>query len=323
MLLLLLPLFWSCLYAAKLTTLPNVEDLTNFEKRLTIIEQGVNRRLYTTERVLGQYLTGRNYRNLANLDVGALRAGILDAQLKPIIFSAYKYTSESSISTKTIIRFERTYINPGNHYHTEDGIFIAPVTGVYMFHWTTVSGSSDFTTQLMVDGRPKASAYVPYPGGNDSSSAMAIIEVNKDDHDKNLTSLEERLANLEKTTERRLNATERLLGQLLTGRDNANLKDIDVLALRSAPILFSAYKLYSESSISTKVTFRFEQTYINLGNHYHTEDGIFIAPVTGIYMFHWTIATSGSSFITQLMVQDPCGLRTLFLTLVDQTPVQQ
>lgn len=77
MLLLILPLLWSCLYAAKLTTLPNVDDLTNFEKRLTIIEQGVNRRLYTTERVLGQYLTGRNDRNLANLDVGALRAGTL------------------------------------------------------------------------------------------------------------------------------------------------------------------------------------------------------------------------------------------------------
>lgn len=108
--------------------------------------------------------------------------GILDAQLKPVIFSAYKQSSESGISTKVTIRFEGTYINLGNHYHTENGIFIAPVSGVYMFQWTIVSGSSDFTTQLMVDGTSRASSYVPYPGGIDSSSAMAIIEVNMDDH---------------------------------------------------------------------------------------------------------------------------------------------
>lgn len=75
MLLLLLPLLWSCLYATKLTTLPNVDDLTNFEERLTIMEQEVYRRLNTTERVLGQYLTGRNNTSLAGLDVHALRAG--------------------------------------------------------------------------------------------------------------------------------------------------------------------------------------------------------------------------------------------------------
>lgn len=39
------------------------------------MEQGVNRRLNTTERVLGQYLTGRNNTNLAGLDVLALRTG--------------------------------------------------------------------------------------------------------------------------------------------------------------------------------------------------------------------------------------------------------
>lgn len=60
-------------------------------------------------------------------------------------------------------------------------------------------------------------------------------------NDKNLTSLEERLASLEKTIDRRLNATERVLGQLLTGRDNANLKDIDVLALRSGKFCLTSY----------------------------------------------------------------------------------
>lgn len=59
--------------------------------------------------------------------------------------------------------------------------------------------------------------------------------------DKNLTSLGERLANLEQTIERRLNATERVLGQLLTGKDNANLEAINVLALRSGKFCLTSF----------------------------------------------------------------------------------
>lgn len=52
--------------------------------------------------------------------------------------------------------------------------------------------------------------------------------------DKNLTSLEERLTYLEQTIERRLNVTEVLLGQLLTGRNGANLETLNVVSLRSS-----------------------------------------------------------------------------------------
>uniref|UniRef100_K1PCH6 Complement C1q tumor necrosis factor-related protein 2 n=1 Tax=Magallana gigas TaxID=29159 RepID=K1PCH6_MAGGI len=106
----------------------------------------------------------------------------LSTAFSPVMFSAYKSSRESDISTKVTIRFDGTYINPGNHYHTEDGIFIAPVTGVYMFHWVIVNNKSSFTTQLMVAGTPRASNLIPFPGGRDSSSAMVIISVNKDDH---------------------------------------------------------------------------------------------------------------------------------------------
>ena len=106
--------------------------------------------------------------------------------------------------------------------------------------------------------------------------------------DKNLTSVEERLSHLEQKIEGRLNVTERVLGQLLTGRTDVRLEDLDILTLRSGkccskshfelcrkadcldiisfflndvivgllserfnPVLFSAYKSFSESGIST------------------------------------------------------------------------
>lgn len=51
--------------------------------------------------------------------------------------------------------------------------------------------------------------------------------------DKNLTNVEERLSLLEQKMERRLGTTERVLGQLLTGRSDARLEDLDILTLRS------------------------------------------------------------------------------------------
>lgn len=166
----------------KLTTLPNAFNLTSLEERMTNLEQTIERRLAVTERVIGELLTGQADENLETLDVLALRSGRLSTAFSPVMFSAYKSSRESDISTKVTIRFDGTYINPGNHYHTEDGIFIAPVTGVYMFHWVIVNNKSSFTTQLMVAGTPRASNLIPFPGGRDSSSAMVIISVNKDDH---------------------------------------------------------------------------------------------------------------------------------------------
>ena len=62
--------------------------------------------------------------------------------------------------------------------------------------------------------------------------------------DENLTDVEERIAHLELSIERRLNVTGRVLGQLLTGRGHANLKALDVLALRSGEL------------VSTSLTYR-------------------------------------------------------------------
>lgn len=50
--------------------------------------------------------------------------------------------------------------------------------------------------------------------------------------DFNLTSLEERMTNLEQTIERRLAVTERVIGQLLTGQADENLETLDVMSLR-------------------------------------------------------------------------------------------
>ncbi|XP_062620084.1 multimerin-2-like [Saccostrea cucullata] len=177
-----LPLLFVFVSTAELTTFLKGRHLTSVEERLSRLEQSTEQRLNATERVLGQLLTGRSDADVSSMDVLAIRSSVLADQSDPVLFSAYKSSHTSGICTRTIIRFEQTYINIGSHYHTEDGIFIAPQTGIYMFHWTIATGSTDFYTQLIVGGTSRASSYVPHPGGPDSSSAMVITNVNKDDH---------------------------------------------------------------------------------------------------------------------------------------------
>ncbi|XP_022323841.2 complement C1q tumor necrosis factor-related protein 7-like [Crassostrea virginica] len=181
-LLLFLCVLFAPVATSKLTTFLKDKNLTSVEERLSHLEQKIESRLNATERVLGQLLTGRADVRLEDLDILTLRSGLLSERFNPVLFSAYKSSSESGISTKVTIRFDRTYINIGNHYHTEDGIFIAPVSGTYMFHWTIITGGSEYSTQLMVGGTVRASSLVPYPGGRDSSSAMVILSVQKEDH---------------------------------------------------------------------------------------------------------------------------------------------
>jgi hypothetical protein len=42
-------------------------------------------------------------------------------------------------------------MNNGNHYHPADGVFVAPISGVYMFSWNTLTVDKDFLfTELRV-----------------------------------------------------------------------------------------------------------------------------------------------------------------------------
>ena len=61
----------------------------------------------------------------------------------------------------------------------------------------------------------------------------------------------------------------------------------------------------NEFTLEKKSILVFERVVMNIGGHYNNIDGIFVAPKTGIYLFAWTVCTSGANYaMTELMVDN-------------------
>ena len=73
-------------------------------------------------------------------------------------------------------------INNGNYYHPADGVFVAPISGVYMFSWNTITyNSKGLYTELRVESGVKGSVG-SYAGTNQSipGSASLLCHVKKE-----------------------------------------------------------------------------------------------------------------------------------------------
>ncbi|XP_071168156.1 complement C1q tumor necrosis factor-related protein 1-like [Mytilus edulis] len=71
------------------------------------------------------------------------------------------------------------------------------------------------------------------------------------------------------------------------------------------PVLFYAIIKQNEFRLNKHSTVVFETIIINEGDHYNKNDGIFVAPSDGIYMFSWTVSTVNAAYIlTELVVEE-------------------
>ena len=93
-------------------------------------------------------------------------------------------SSATTLNTYSVIKFDKIVINNGNHYHPTDGVFVAPISGVYMFAWNTLTHNSKaLFTELRVESKVKGAVASNAVGGQYiPGSASLLYHVKKGEH---------------------------------------------------------------------------------------------------------------------------------------------
>uniref|UniRef100_UPI002ED55183 complement C1q-like protein 4 n=1 Tax=Saccostrea cuccullata TaxID=36930 RepID=UPI002ED55183 len=118
---------------------------------------------------------------------------IIPPETHPVsIVAFYAYLSTNSapnLSVHHLIVYDVVHINRGNGYNKGDGIFIAPVTGVYALHFSVCiaknRGFSWVPLQLTLNSNVLGATFeegLDSNVGNHCSSGLAISDVNAGDH---------------------------------------------------------------------------------------------------------------------------------------------
>ena len=60
--------------------------------------------------------------------------------------------ADITLNKNSIVKFSEVSNNEGNHFNSGDSVFVSPVSGLYLFSWTTTTTSSKNTnTELRVN----------------------------------------------------------------------------------------------------------------------------------------------------------------------------
>ncbi|XP_061180687.1 caprin-2-like [Saccostrea echinata] len=108
-----------------------------------------------------------------------------DSTTENIAFHAYMSTNTASgLRQHHTLVFDIVMVNKGHGYHKEDGIFILPISGVYVFTWTVaVIDNAWVTVEIVANGQIAGSTFADGDGtGFDAGTGLIVVEGNAGDH---------------------------------------------------------------------------------------------------------------------------------------------
>ncbi|KAL3874082.1 hypothetical protein ACJMK2_037145 [Sinanodonta woodiana] len=101
-----------------------------------------------------------------------------------VAFHAYQHDSRV-YSYHDILQYDVEEVDVGGGFNQRDSIFDVPVTGTYVFTWTTVPNLSSYVqTELIINGVVKGNAYAESNETHNvhPSTGIVVVQVNKGDH---------------------------------------------------------------------------------------------------------------------------------------------
>ena len=102
-----------------------------------------------------------------------------------VFFYAKMKRSDTVLNTNSVVKFSTVLNNEGNHFNSGDSVFVSPVSGVYLFSWTTMTISGKHVnTELRVNNTIKETLHASLGSGvgRVSVSRVIICNVQKNDH---------------------------------------------------------------------------------------------------------------------------------------------
>lgn len=81
-------------------------------------------------------------------------------------------------------------------------------------------------------------------------------------------------------------------------------------------VAFHALMTRFTTEITYEHILRFDMVKTNIGKGYHPATGVFIVPVTGVYVFTWTIQVDANNYHTTQLMKNTEGVDVVHLRLV-------
>ncbi|XP_076085510.1 uncharacterized protein LOC143056310 [Mytilus galloprovincialis] len=94
-------------------------------------------------------------------------------------------SSDTVLNINSIVKFNEIQFDEGADFNSGDGVFVSPVSGVFMFSWTTLTYSGkSIDTELRVENVVKAKQIISLgsSAGSIQSTQFVICKVNEKDH---------------------------------------------------------------------------------------------------------------------------------------------
>ncbi|VDI26707.1 Hypothetical predicted protein [Mytilus galloprovincialis] len=95
-----------------------------------------------------------------------------------------RLSSETTLNKNSIVKFDNVITDEAGNFNPGDGIFVSPVTGIYLFSWTVFTASSKIVdTELRVDNViiDTMYAYIGI-GSHVPATKIVLCQVKKGDH---------------------------------------------------------------------------------------------------------------------------------------------